>query len=92
MSSQPDGMSLAEHELAARREVLQLLLRAGGSLLSRAEVLLELTGAAPPFAERDLIENALRDLVGQGLVHELNGFYFPTRPAVHAAHTYALTP
>ena len=42
----------------------------------------ELTDRPDEFGPRDAIENAVRDLVGAGLVHHHGMFVFPTRAAV----------
>lgn len=55
-------------------------------VLTKDELIREMTGGAssPGFAERDLIERAVRDLIAGGLLHEDAKLVLPTRAAVLA--------
>ncbi len=69
-------------EDVAEQSVLAILLDAHPGQRSVAEVVLELGGGDAGFGARDLIENAIRDLVGAGLLHRHGAFLFATRAAV----------
>jgi hypothetical protein len=62
--------------------VIQHLLEAHPSQLTEAELIRELCGEEPQFAERDAIERAVRDLVGVGLLHQGEALLTPTRAAL----------
>jgi hypothetical protein len=62
--------------------VLSLLLEEHPAQLSVDEVVRELTDRPDDFAARDLIDVALRALVGSGLVHRNGSFVFATHAAV----------
>jgi acyl-CoA reductase-like NAD-dependent aldehyde dehydrogenase len=47
-----------------------------------AELIRELGGEEPGFAERDAIERAVRDLVASGLLHHGGELLTPTRAAL----------
>jgi hypothetical protein len=65
-----------------QQAVLTILLDAHPAQRSIDEVVRELTDRPYDFAERDRIENAIRDLVRVGLVHRNGPFVFLTRAAV----------
>ena len=46
------------------------------------EVVREMTDRPDEFSARDAIDNAIRDLVGAGLLHRHGAFVFATRAAV----------
>jgi hypothetical protein len=66
----------------AQRAVLAILLDAHPAWRSTEEIVRELTDRPEEFGERDRIENAIRDLVGAGLLHRHGPFVFTTRAAV----------
>jgi hypothetical protein len=70
-----------QDEDVAQQSVLAVLLDAHPGQRSLDEVVLELTGGRDEFGERDLIENAIRELVGAGLLHRHGAFLFATRAA-----------
>jgi hypothetical protein len=76
-----DTRSPTEQDLA-EQGVLGLLLEAHPGLRSIDEILREMTDDSVEFAERDLIENAIRDLVRVGLAHRHGRFVFATYAAV----------
>jgi len=65
-----------------QQAVLSLLLDAHPAQRSMDEVLREMTEHPDDFAVLDLIDNAVRDLVGAGLAHRHGTFVFATRAAV----------
>jgi hypothetical protein len=75
-------------EDVAQQSVLAVLLDAHPGQRSVDEVVLELCGGRDAlgerdeFGERDLVENAIRELVGAGLLHRHGAFLFATRAAV----------
>ena len=50
--------------------------------VTAAELVREIGGESPGFAERDAIERAIRDLTGAGLLHSHDDFVLPTRAAL----------
>jgi hypothetical protein len=67
---------------ALQRAVLAVLLEAHPAQRSDDELVRELTAEPADFAERDAVENAIRDLVAAGLAHRHGRFLFATRAAV----------
>jgi hypothetical protein len=65
-----------------QQAALATLLDAHPAQLAVDELVRELTDRPDEFGPRDAIENAVRDLVGAGLVHRHGTFVFPTRAAV----------
>ena len=76
-----DEPRLTDHD-QVQQAVLAILLDAHPAQLSVDELVRELTDRPDEFGPRDAIENAVRDLVGAGLVHHHGPFVFPTRAAV----------
>jgi hypothetical protein len=70
------------NEDRVQQAVLALLLEAHPAHRSMDEILREMTDDADDFAVRDLIDNAVRDLVGAGLAHRHGAFVFASRAAV----------
>ena len=66
----------------AQQAALAVLLDAYPAQLSIDELVRELTDRPDEFAPRDAIDNAVRDLVGAGLLHRHGSFVFATRAAV----------
>jgi hypothetical protein len=53
------------------------------------ELILDLTGKEPGFADRDRIDRAIRELVRAGLLHPAtDGFVAPTRAAVRLGELF----
>jgi hypothetical protein len=77
-----------DHDLATHA-VLNVLLTAHPAQRSTEELVRELTVHPNDFAERDRIENAIRDLVGAGLAHRHGDFVFATRAAVRFDEVWA---
>jgi Fe2+ or Zn2+ uptake regulation protein len=76
-----DQPRLTDHD-HVQQAALAILLDAHPAQLSVDELVRELTDRPDEFGPRDAIDNALRDLVGAGLVHRHGTFVFPTRAAV----------
>jgi hypothetical protein len=74
-------LSPAERTDAAQQSVLSLLLLAHPGQRSVEEIVREMTDRPDEFSARDEINNAIRDLVGTGLVHRHGPFLFATRAA-----------
>ena len=81
MSARDPGTPTTEDH-HAQQAILALLLETHPGQLAVDEVMRELTDRPDEFGPRDAIENAVRDLVGAGLVHRHGPFVFPTRAAV----------
>jgi hypothetical protein len=62
--------------------VLRQLLDLHPTRLTLEELLRELGGSRPGFAERDAVERAVRDLGAVGLLHQGEEFVSPTRAAL----------
>lgn len=62
--------------------VLAQLLVLHPTLVTMAELIREIAGEEPSFAERDAIERAVRDLVAVGLVTRSEELVMPTRAAL----------
>jgi Fe2+ or Zn2+ uptake regulation protein len=77
-----DELLVAEREDMTQQAVLSILLEAHPGQRSIEEVVREMTDRPDEFPARDAINNALRDLVGTGLLHRHGPFVFATRAAV----------
>ena len=75
-------LGVEQHRL--QQAVLGLLVQAFPEQLTLNEVIRELAAEPKDFGERDAIGNAARDLVGAGLLHRHDAFYFPTRACLRA--------
>ncbi len=69
-------------DAASEAAVLQLVLDLHPTLLTVDELVREIAGEQPDFAQRDAVERAVRDLVGAGLLHRNDEFAIPTRAAI----------
>lgn len=67
---------------ATESAVLTVLLDLHPTQLTLEELVREVAGEDAPFAERDAIERAVRDLGGAGLLHRVEERTFPTRAAL----------
>jgi hypothetical protein len=76
------GQLPADDDDRVQQAVLGLLLDAHPGQRSIDEVAREMTDQPDDFARRDAIDNAVRDLVGAGLLHRHGPFVFATRAAV----------
>jgi predicted transcriptional regulator len=69
-------------DIATEAAVIQQLLHLHPAQLTMKELIREIGGERPSFAERDAIERAVRDLVGAGLLHRREDFLTPSRAAL----------
>jgi hypothetical protein len=77
-----DSWTPAAGDAATESAVLQRLLDLHPVQVTAAELVREVGGESPSFAERDAIERAVRDLTGAGLLHSHQMFVLPTRAAL----------
>ena len=77
-----DSWTPAAADAATESAVLQRLLDLHPVQVTAAELVREVGGESPSFAERDAIERAVRDLSGAGLLHSHDAFVLPTRAAL----------
>ena len=77
-----DSNPAPTEEPQAQQAILALVLEACPAQLSVDEVLCEMTDRPDKFEPRDIVNNALRDLVAAGLLHRHGPFVFATRAAV----------
>lgn len=82
MAGSDDSWINSAADIATEAVVIQHLLDVHPSQLTTLELIRELGGEAPEFAERDAIERAVRDLSGVGLLHRNGEFVVPTRAAL----------
>lgn len=82
MDRSDDSWTTGEGDVATEAAVLQLVLDLHPTLLTVNEVVREVAGEDPDFAERDAVERAVRDLSGAGLLHHKDCFAIPTRAAL----------
>ncbi|HEY4778176.1 MAG TPA: hypothetical protein VIH47_01120 [Solirubrobacterales bacterium] len=82
MDETDDIRTPAVADAATESAVLQQLLALHPIQLTGAELVREVGGESPGFAERDAIERAIRDLTGAGLLHTRDSFVIPTRAAL----------
>ena len=82
MDRTDDSWTPANGDTATESAVLQKLLDLHPVQVTAAELMREIGGESPDFAERDAIERAVRDLTGAGLLHSHDAFLLPTRAAL----------
>lgn len=82
MAGSDDSWTNRAADIATEAAVIQLLLDIHPAQLTVAELIREMAGESPGFAERDAIERAVRDLAGVGLLHEGGRLLTPTRAAL----------
>lgn len=82
MDETDDSWTPAAEDAATESAVLQQVLHVHPIQVTLAELIREIGGEAPDFAERDAIERAVRDLAGVGLLHSHDQFISPTRAAL----------
>lgn len=82
MDATDDNCSPAEEDAAVESALLRQVLDLHPARVTAAELVREIGGESPGFAERDAIERAIRDLTGAGLLHGSDGFAAPTRAAI----------
>jgi hypothetical protein len=77
-----DSRTTHEADQATEAAVMRTVLDIHPTPLTVAELMRELSGEQPEFAERDAIERAVRDLTGSGLLHHRQELLMPTRAAL----------
>jgi len=82
MDETDDSWTPAAEDAATESAVLQRVLEFHPAQATFAELVREVGGESPDFAERDAIERAVRDLVAIGLLHRHDAFVLPTRAAL----------
>lgn len=82
MDETDDSRPPAVADAAAESAVLQVLLDLHPIQVTAAELVREVGGESPGFAERDAIERAVAALTGAGLLHNRDAFVLPTRAAL----------
>jgi hypothetical protein len=82
MAGSENSWTTEARDIAIEAAVIQHLLHLHPSQPTAGELLRELGGDRPDFAERDAIERAVRDLVAIGLLHRRDELLMPTRAAL----------
>ncbi len=82
MENGGENRSTAAEDAATEAAVLQQLLALHPAQITIEELVRELAGTEPGFAERDAIDRAVRDLAAAGLLHRHEAFVLPTRAAL----------
>ena len=82
MDETDDSWTTAAADAAVESAVLRQVLDLHPVLMTLAELIREVGGESPGFAERDAIERAVRDLTRTGLLHGQETFVVPTRAAL----------
>jgi hypothetical protein len=82
MDENDDSWTPTVGDAATESAVLQRLLDLHPVQITAAELVREVGGESPDFAERDAIERAVRELSGAGLLHSHDRFVLPTRAAL----------
>ena len=82
MNETDDSRTPATEDAVTESAVLQQVLELHPVQVTVAELVREVGGESPSFAERDAIERAVRDLTGAGLLHGQGSFVLPTRAAL----------
>lgn len=77
-----DSRTPATEDAATEAAVLRQVLDLHPVLVTIPELVREVGGESPDFAERDAIERAVRDLTGAGLLHSHDSLLLPTRAAL----------
>jgi hypothetical protein len=82
MEETNDSWTPTAEDTAVESAVLQQLLDLHPVLVTLPELVREIGGESPGFAERDAIERAVHNLTGAGLLHSHDAFLLPTRAAL----------
>ena len=80
--SDDSGWSTRDADRVTEAAAMRLLLQLHPIQLTVEELIRELAGERPEFAERDSVERAVRDLAGAGLLHRSGELLTPTRAAL----------
>lgn len=82
MDETGDSFLPAREDAVTESAVLLQVLHFHPAQLTVAELVREVGGESPDFAERDAILRAIRDLTAVGLLHNHSPFVIPTRAAL----------
>lgn len=82
MDEPGDSFLPASEDAAIESVVLRQVLHFHPAQLTAAELIREVGGESPDFAERDAILRAIADLAAVGLLHSHGAFVIPTRAAL----------
>jgi hypothetical protein len=82
MEGTDDSWTTRAEDDAVEAAVLRQVLDIHPTRLTATELLREICGERPDFAERDAVERAVRDLTAAGLLHGGEEFVTPTRAAL----------
>jgi hypothetical protein len=82
MDETNDSWTPTAEDAAVEAAVLRQVLDLHPVLITLTELVREVSGESPAFAEQDAIERAVRDLTGAGLLHSHETFVMPTRAAL----------
>lgn len=88
MPAAGDNWTTAEDDAATESALLQQVLALHPTQVTIEELVRELAGEFPTFAERDAIERAVRDLAATGLLHHREDFVAPTRAALRFSELF----
>ncbi|MGN6275693.1 MAG: hypothetical protein ACTHNP_07160 [Solirubrobacterales bacterium] len=72
-----------EEDRAVQVALLHHVLDEHPALLSRADLVRELSSDSGDWTQRDAVERAVSELVKQGLLRYLDDYVLPTRAALH---------
>jgi predicted transcriptional regulator len=82
MAGSEESRTTRSEDADVEAAVLHHLLELHPAPLTTAELIRELAGEQPGFAERDAVERAVRDLAAVGLLHRSAELVLPTRAAL----------
>jgi hypothetical protein len=85
MAKADDRLTTEAEDARIESAVLQRVLDLHPTQLTLAELILDIGGESPDFAERDAVERAVRELSGAGLLHQGAPFVMPTRAALRCS-------
>jgi hypothetical protein len=77
-----DTKRTSDEDRTTESAVLQHVLFLHPSPITLEELIRELGSGEDPFAERDAVERAVRDLAGCGLLHRRDPLILPSRAAL----------
>lgn len=77
------SMDPDQEDRAVQVALLHHVLDEHPTLLSRSDLIRELSDDADDWVQRDAVERAISELVKQGLLRYLSDYVLPTRPAAY---------
>ncbi|HVD86200.1 MAG TPA: hypothetical protein VNB59_02225 [Solirubrobacterales bacterium] len=87
MDRRRDSWTTKADDEAVQAAMLRQLFDLHPARLTIAELIRELAGERPGFAERDAVERAMRDLEATGLLHRGDDFVTPSRAALRLSES-----